>query len=106
MELNFSPDHGLDALPASSLWGRDVYDSAGRRMGTIDSIVRNLGGPVKAIVRTARRPRRFIFVDLEGAVFDGESVVVASIATGDIASDAPPEARRGIPRLLAGWRRV
>lgn len=105
MELSIHPTTALADLPASELWGRDVFDLAGQRMGTIDSIARSSWGPVNAIVRTARRPHRLVFVNLEGAVMDGETVVVASIAASNLVAEATSApSRPGLPRLT-GWLR-
>src|ERR1700730_15693743 len=75
---------------SSQLWGRSVHDQMGRELRTIDSVVRTYDGAVRAIVRTKRRPRGFVFVDLGPAVFDGDVVVVSSTVL-DVS--APAEAQ-------------
>src|ERR1700681_2037442 len=69
-------EEGPASLASSELCGREAYDTEGRPIGTIDSIVRPHGGPVRAIVRTDGRPRRFVFIDLGMAAFDGDAIVV------------------------------
>lgn len=91
-------DEGPASLPSSELWGREVYDTEGRPVGTIDSIARTHGGAVRAIVRTDGRPRRFVFVDLDAAVFEGDAVVVPF--KGRESSDAED---RPTPRLRVVW---
>jgi sporulation protein YlmC with PRC-barrel domain len=66
------------SIPSSELWGRDVCDPDGHRVGTIDSITRTYRGRVQAIVRTGKRPQRFVFVNLDGAVIVDDAVIVSS----------------------------
>src|ERR1700737_4118573 len=89
---------GPASLPSNQLWGREVYDTKGRPLGTIDSIVRTYDGPVRAIVRTGKRPSQSVFVDLGAAVFQGDAVIVPfARRAGNDAEDRPT------PRLKLVW---
>jgi sporulation protein YlmC with PRC-barrel domain len=81
------------SVPSSELWGREVYDARGIRLGTIDSVVRT-NGRNKAIVIGNRRSPRSIFVELAAAAFDGDVVVVpwtrAGLPYGATARDPEP----------------
>jgi hypothetical protein len=68
----------VSCLPASELWGRQVRGRDGESLGTIDSIVHTLGGPMRAIVRTGQREHRFVLVDISRAALEGDVVVVQS----------------------------
>ncbi|HXA27814.1 MAG TPA: PRC-barrel domain-containing protein [Candidatus Angelobacter sp.] len=67
-----------DALPgATALFGRDVRNSEGRRLGRIHIVVRMPDGERRAVVSTGGLlRRRRLFVSLSGAVLAGEWVVV------------------------------
>ena len=73
---------GPTSLPSSELWGRKVLDTDGRILGTIDSIARTVGGPVRAIVLVTRRPRHFALVDLSQGLMRGDDVIVPSRVNG------------------------
>ena len=75
---------GPTSLPSSELWGLRVYDDDGRLLGTIDSIVRTLGGPTRAIVRPSRWSRRCRFVDLSRAIVRNGVVLVPGAAGSTI----------------------
>jgi hypothetical protein len=73
---------GTDHLPvAVALFGRDVLDSRGHRLGRVELIVRLPDGERQAVVRTGSflRRRRF-FVSLAGA----------SLINGRVIISAPP----------------
>lgn len=67
-------------MASSDLWGRTVYDTEDRNLGTIDSIARTAGGPVRAIVRPALGHRRFVLVDLSAAFLREPALVVPAAA--------------------------
>ena len=85
-------------MAASELWGRAVHDAQGRDLGTIDSIARTAGGPVRAIVRPARGKRRFVLVDLSAAVLRGSVVVVPAAAPS-----AETAERAAVPHGALTW---
>lgn len=94
MEAQRSPGGSPAAsLPSNELWGREVYDAAGLRLGTIDSVVRTFGGGAKAIVKNRRLPSTF--VDLDTATFDGEAIAVPwTRAEGSTSEFGAPQRRR------------
>jgi hypothetical protein len=96
MELRRQPEKGPQDVPASELWGRRVYDTQRLLIGTIDSITQTLGGSKRAIVQTSRRPRHFVFVELQDAVFEGEAVVVP-------APSRQPSGAEGSPSVGMTW---
>ena len=96
---------GPPSLASTELWGRELYDTNGRRLGTIDSIVRPHGGPVRAIVRTDGRPRRFVFIDLGMAAFDGDAIVVPITGRESSAAEEWPTPRSGFVWPLTLRRR-
>lgn len=98
MEPLSDQDRGPADLPANELWGLDVNDTEGHHIGRIDSIARTLDGPAQAIVRTARRPRRFIFVDLTQAILEGGAVIVPAVRGGGPAALARTE-----PPITLNW---
>jgi sporulation protein YlmC with PRC-barrel domain len=74
MEAAIRPEMEASSLLSSELWGRQVYEATGRRLGVVDSVVRTHRGGVKAVVRNGRR--HAVLVELEAATFDGEAIVV------------------------------
>lgn len=98
MESLSDHDRGPADLPANELWGLDVHDTEGRPIGTIDSIARTIDGPAQAIVRTAPRPHRFIFIDLTHAVLEGGAVVVPAVR-----DFGPAALARTEPPLTVNW---
>ena len=76
-------------MASSDLWGRTVYDTEDRNLGTIDSIARTAGGPVRAIVRPARGDRRCVLVDLSAAFLREEALVVPATAPPAEAAERP-----------------
>jgi hypothetical protein len=93
MELLRQPEQDPLDVPASELWGRQVCDTDGLLIGTIDSIVQTLGGTRRAIVQTSRRPRHFIFVELYDAVFQGEAMVVPALPRQHSGAEGSPSVR-------------
>jgi PRC-barrel domain len=88
------------SAPSRDLWGREVYDSKGRHIGTVDSIARTYHGGARAIVRTrARGPRRFVFINLDEAEFDGDALIVpaSSLPSPDNESGAGARPRIAWP---------
>ena len=77
-----------------------MYDAAGLRLGTIDSVVRTFRGGAKAIVKNGRLPATF--VDLDTAPFDGETIVVSGTWAERSTSEykAPPRRRLIWPLTL------
>jgi ribosomal 30S subunit maturation factor RimM len=60
VEAQRSPDESPASFPSNELWGREVYDAAGSRLGTIDSVVRTFRGGAKAIVKNGRLSSMFV----------------------------------------------
>lgn len=72
-------NQGPESWPAAALFGRDIHDSEGVRLGRIQLVVRMPDGERRAVVRSGGlfRRRRF-FVSLAGAVLMDDCVVVRS----------------------------
>ena len=104
MENLLNIREGPWSAPSRDLWGLEVYDTRGHRLGTIDSIARTYHGGARAIVRTRRRgPRRFLFIDIDEAEFDGDAVIVSASSLQRPHAENGAGARPGIawprPRL-------
>ena len=51
--------------------------------------MRTFDGPVKAVVRTRHRHSKHVLVTLDGAVSDGDAIVVSTVVPGARDAEAP-----------------
>jgi hypothetical protein len=69
--------------------------------------VRTFDGPVKAVVRTRHQHSKYVLVTLDGAVNDGDAIVVSTVVPGARDAEAPRawlwhlRGRSALPRRAA-----
>ncbi|MBO0701550.1 MAG: hypothetical protein J2P38_01360 [Candidatus Dormibacteraeota bacterium] len=80
----------MSVLRPDELWGRDVYDASGRRLGRIEAI--GMGRdrlPRRVAVRLDEARVQLTFFSLAGARVTGDRVVIADGATAGAPDESP-----------------